>query len=193
MALEQILSVSGKPGLYRLVGQMKNGIIVEGLEDKKRFPVHGSAKVSALEEISIYTHEDEVPLGDVFKKIYENEDGKQALDHKSDKGEIETYFKSILPDYDPERVYVSDMAKVMKWYNLLIEHDAYDPAEEEESAEGEETGDGDEKAPKKDASKAKAAPANKPSAQSTPKASSRAKTSGAQSAPRKAGGASRGK
>jgi hypothetical protein len=80
MALEEILSVSGKPGLYRLVGQMKNGIIVEGIADGKRFPVHGSAKVSALEEISIYTDEEEVPLKDIFKNIFEKQGGKAGPD-----------------------------------------------------------------------------------------------------------------
>lgn len=201
MALEQILSVAGKPGLYRLVGQMKNGIIVEALEDSKRFPVHGSSKVSALEEISIYTHEEEVPLGDVFKKIHEKEGGKQALSHKSDAKEVKAYFESILPEYDPDRVYVSDMVKVVKWYNLLMEHNAYDPSEEEaEEANEEGTTEENKKeaADDKSADKpaAKKAPAKKKAAakpKSTPKASAQSKASGAKSTPRKAGGASRGK
>ena len=186
MALEQILSVSGKPGLYRLVGQMKNGIIVEGVADGKRFPVHGSAKVSALDEISIYTAEEEVPLNDVFKAIFEKEGGKNCLDHKSDNKEIEAYFEGILPNYDPERVYVSDMVKVLKWYNTLIEHKAYDPAAvEEKEAESNESGEDKPKKvkPKKAAKKAAPKPA--------PKAAQKAKSSGA-SAPRKAGGSQRG-
>ncbi|MCO4806984.1 MAG: DUF5606 domain-containing protein [Flavobacteriales bacterium] len=184
MALDKILSVSGKSGLYRLVGQMKNGIIVEGISDGKRFPVHGSAKVSALEEISIYTNEEQVPLNDVFKTIFEKQGGKVAPDHKSDNKEMKAYFETVLPDYDPDRVYVSDMAKVLKWYNALIENNAYDPADET-VAEGEEKTE--EPEAKKVAKKAKAKKAPK----SAPKSAARTKTAGA-SAPRKAGGTQRG-
>lgn len=187
MALEQILSVSGKPGLYRLVGQMKNGIIVEGISDGKRFPVHGSAKVSALEEISIYTSEEEVPLNDVFKTIFEKEGGKSCVDHKSDQAEVKKYFESILPNYDKERVYISDMIKVVKWYNTLIEHKAYDPATVEETEAAETAAAGEEK-PKKTA--AKKAP-KKAAPKSAPKAAAKTKSVGA-SSPRKAGGAQRG-
>lgn len=192
MALEQILSVSGKPGLYRLVGQMKNGIIVEGIADGKRFPVHGSAKVSALEEISIYTDEEEVPLKDIFKSIYEKQGGKVGPDHKGDQKEVKTFFESILPNYDKDKVYISDMAKVVKWYNILIEHNAYSPEEaaaeevvEEEVAESTET---KEAKPKK--AKAKKAAA-KPAAKKTAPKAAKAKSSGA-SAPRKTGGSQRG-
>lgn len=135
MALKTILSVSGKPGLYRLVGQMKAGIIVESIEDGKRFPVHGSSKVSALEEISIYTEDEEVPLKEVFKTMYELSEGKQALSHKEDNAKIKAFFEKVLPNYDRDRVYVSDMGKVIKWYNSLIEHDAYDPNAEDAAAE----------------------------------------------------------
>ena len=138
MAFETILSVAGKPGLYRLVGQMKAGIIVESIEDGKRFPIHGSSKVSALEEISIYTETEEVPLKEVFKTIYEKTDGKQALSHKEDNAKIKAFFEEILPEYDKDRVYVSDMGKVIKWFNLLMEHDAFDPNETTEDAESEE-------------------------------------------------------
>jgi hypothetical protein len=130
MALETILSVAGKPGLYRLVGQMKAGIIVESIEDGKRFPVHGSSKVSALEEISIYTEEAEVPLKEVFKTMFELSEGKQAISHKEDNAKIKAFFELVLPDYDRDRVYVSDMGKVIKWYNSLIEHADYKPEEE---------------------------------------------------------------
>lgn len=154
MALETILSVAGKPGLYRLVGQMKAGIIVESIEDGKRFPVHGSSKVSALEEISIYTDEAEVPLKEVFKTMYEMSEGKQAISHKEDNAKIKAFFEKVLPDYDRDRVYVSDMGKVIKWYNSLIEHADYKPeedkAEEETAAEAEEVQEAEvvEEAPK---------------------------------------------
>ncbi|MDB0002238.1 DUF5606 domain-containing protein [Salibacteraceae bacterium] len=193
MALEQILSVSGKSGLYKLVGQMKNGIIVESIGDGKRFPVHGSAKVSALEEISIYTETEEVPLKDIFKKVYEKEKGKQAISHKEDSKKVKAYFESILPDYDKDRVYESDMAKAIRWYNLLIEFDAYDPNEVEESEDVEEvkTEDADSKSdgakakPKKAPSKKKS---DTPKAKAAPKRSASTKVS----TPRKSGGTQRG-
>ncbi|MDP4685890.1 MAG: DUF5606 domain-containing protein [Salibacteraceae bacterium] len=161
MALETILSVSGKPGLYRLVGQMKAGIIVESIEDGKRFPVHGSSKVSALEEISIYTEDEEVPLKEVFKKMYELSEGKQALSHKEDNANIKAFFEKVLPNYDRDRVYVSDMGKVIKWYNSLIEHDAYDP-NAEAAAAAEET-----KEEVQEAEVVEEAPAKKPAAKKT--------------------------
>lgn len=194
MALEQILSVSGKSGLYKLVGQMKNGIIVESIEDGKRFPVHGSAKVSALEEISIYTDTEEVPLKDVFKKIYDKEKGKQGISHKEDSKKVQAYFASILPDYDKERVYASDMTKVIRWYNLLIEFNAYDPNEVDEAAEAAEKEKAEEVETKKDGTKApakKAAAKKKadaPKAKAAPKKAPTTKVS----TPRKAGGTQRG-
>lgn len=206
MSLEKILSVSGKSGLYRLVGQMKNGIIVEAIADGKRFPVHGSSKVSALEEISIYTHEEEVPLRQVFKSIFEKEGGKPGPDHK-DNAEVKKYFATILPNYDSDRVYVSDMVKVLKWYNLLVENKAYDPADDvEEVAEKEETkGKGKSKSKAKDEAEetteakpkkaaAKKSTAKKPASGLATKAAPKGKAAGGGkvATPRKAGGTQRG-
>lgn len=192
MSLEKILSVAGKAGLFRLVGQMKNGIIVESIEDGKRFPVHGSSKVSALNEISIYTMEEEIPLKEIFKKIYEKQKSKLAPDHKSDAKTIKAFFESVLPDYDPQRVYASDMVKVLKWYNLLVEKDGYDPTKEElkeqEVEATEEKSEVSEAKPKKAAKKSAA----KPKSAATPKAVGKAKTGSAVSTPRKSGGTSRG-
>jgi len=190
MALEQILSISGKSGLFRLVGQMKNGIIVESIVDGKRFPVHGAAKVSALEEISIYTDTEEVALKDVFKAIYDKEGGKQALSHKEDEAKIKAYFEGILTNYDRERVYPSDMAKVIRWYNLLIEHDAFDP-NAEEAAEEAETQEAESK--EKKAATKKTAPKKSTAAQSKAGKAAPKKSGGSSvKAPRKAGGAQRG-
>jgi hypothetical protein len=191
MALEEILSVSGKPGLYRLVGQMKNGIIVEGIADGKRFPVHGSAKVSALEEISIYTDEEEVPLKDIFKNIFEKQGGKAGPDHKGDQKEVKKFFETILPNYDKERVYISDMAKVVKWYNILIENNAYDPKEAEEEKKEAETEESESKEAKPKKSTAKKAAAKPATKKAAPKAAAKAKSAGG-AAPRKAGGSQRG-
>jgi hypothetical protein len=197
MSLEKILSVSGKSGLYRLVGQMKNGIIVEAIADGKRFPVHGASKVSALEEISIYTHEEEVPLKDVFKNIFDKEGGKQGPDHKDDNESVKKYFATILPDYDPDRVYVSDMVKVLKWYNLLVEYKAYNPADEVEEkidkkaeSKSKDVDSGEKKSKKAPSKKASA---KKPAAAAT-KAAPKGKVAGGGkiATPRKAGGTQRG-
>ena len=178
MAFEKILSVSGKSGLFMLVGQMKNGIIVEGIADGKRFPIHGSSKVSALEEISIYTATEEVPLREVFTKMFEKEGGKQAMDSKAGDAEVKAYFESVLPDYDKDRVYTSYMVKIVRWYNLLIEHNAFDPKEIEE-AEADATEGKEEKAAKSSDTKKAPKAAKKTASKSASKASSKSKASGA--------------
>ncbi len=119
MELKGILAISGKPGLYKMLSQSKNSIIVEGLDDKKRFPVYAAHQISALEEISIYTETDDVALADVFKGLYEAVNGEAAISHKSSRNELEALFAKALPDYDRDRVYVSDIKKVIQWYNIL--------------------------------------------------------------------------
>jgi hypothetical protein len=119
MNLKEILAIAGYPGLFKYVSQAKNGIIVESLLDKKRMPAYSSAKVSALEDIAIFTQDAEVPLGDIFSKIYEKESGGLAPDAKSSTEILTAYFEKILPDYDKKRVYPSDIKKVIAWYNIL--------------------------------------------------------------------------
>lgn len=135
MKLKDILAIGGKPGLYRFIAQAKSGIIVESLTDKKRIPAYASDKVSALEDIAIFTEEDEVSLNDVFRKIFEKENGGKAIAPKSPAGELKDYFEEILPEYDRERVYVSDIKKVLTWYNQLHELGMLEFEEEEEKKE----------------------------------------------------------
>lgn len=136
MELSKILSVSGRPGLYKMLSQTKNGFIVESLQDGKRFPVFSHIRVSSLEEISIYsTSEEDIPLKDIFRKMYEHLDGKEAIDSKSSDKEIIAFFEEIVPEYDKEQVYLSDMKKVLSWYNQLLEKDMLDFSEEEEEEE----------------------------------------------------------
>lgn len=120
MKLSGIISISGKPGLSKIITQSKNGIIVESLVDGKKFPVQGDQRVSSLDDISIYTNEEDMLLGDVFEKILKKENGKEAISHKSSADEIKNYIKEILPNYDEERVYNSDLKKIVQWYNLLL-------------------------------------------------------------------------
>lgn len=133
--LKGILSISGQSGLYKLVAESKNNIIVESLDTQKRIPVYSTAKVSALEDIAIYTETSDVPLKDIFKSISDKEEGGNALSHKSSGNELKAYFEEVVPEYDQDRVYVSDIKKVVLWYNTLLEKDMLDFTEIEEEGE----------------------------------------------------------
>lgn len=139
MDLTEIMSISGKPGLYKMVTHTKTGMLVESMDDQKRFPVFTHEKVSSLEEISIFTETDDIPLKEVFKKIYDLLKGEKAISHKSSGEELKDFFDDVIPDYDKERVYVSDIKKVIQWYNILHEKDLLDFTEEEEKEAGGET------------------------------------------------------
>lgn len=119
MNLKDFLAIGGYPGLFKFVSQAKNGIIVESLLDKKRMPAYASAKVSALDDIAIFTETEEVPLSDIFTKIFEKEKGGEAPSAKSSPDILLAYFEKILPDFDRSRVYASDIKKVISWYNIL--------------------------------------------------------------------------
>ncbi|OQD42399.1 hypothetical protein BUL40_11590 [Croceivirga radicis] len=140
MALEKILSIGGKPGLYKLITQTRSGFVGESLIDGKRITVGFRNNVSVLSEIAIYTLEEEVPLREVFQKIKDKENGgKTAVHHKDEKIKLEEYFFEILPNYDEDRVYASDIKKIIQWYNLLHDNGIteFAPAIEEESSEEE--------------------------------------------------------
>ncbi|MGA8852539.1 MAG: DUF5606 domain-containing protein [Christiangramia sp.] len=144
MGLDKILAISGKPGLYELTAQTRGGFVAKSMLDGKKIAVNMRHNVSILSEIAIYTYTEEIPLGEVFQKIKEKEDGKKAIDHKSSKKELENYFSEILPDYDEDRVYASDMKKLFQWYNILIENDFTDFSKEEKSAKVEGNKDEEE-------------------------------------------------
>lgn len=136
--LKTVLSISGRPGLYKLVSQGKNMLIVEAIGTGKRMPAYAHDKIISLGDIAIYTMEEDIPLADVFESIKEKNEGK-AVDVKAMKGdkEIREYFATVLPDFDDERVYTNDIKKVFSWYNILVEAGMTDfkPAETEEAAE----------------------------------------------------------
>ncbi len=119
MILKDILAISGEPGLFKFIAQGKNAIIVEHLETKKRSSSYGSAKVSSLEDIAIFTEKEDMPLGKVFDLIHEKENGGLAIDSKVDTGKLKVWFEGILPEYSKDKVYTSDMKKVAHWYNIL--------------------------------------------------------------------------
>ncbi len=121
MKLEKVIAISGKPGLYEIISQSKSGVIVESLSEKKRFPVNSLHNISTLNDIAIYTYEEEIPLKRVFLSLFEKEAGGKSLDPKSSKNELLTYFGEVLPGFDEERVYASNIKKVLSWYNALID------------------------------------------------------------------------
>jgi hypothetical protein len=119
MVLKDILAISGEPGLFKFIAQGKNAIIVEHLETKKRSSAFASAKVSSLEDIAIFTENEDVPLSKVFDLIHEKENGGLAVDSKVDNNKLKIWFEGILPEYSKDKVYLSDIKKVAQWYNTL--------------------------------------------------------------------------
>ena len=119
--LKKILSISGKSGLYRLISYGNNIIVVEGLTDKKRIPAYSNYKIISLGDIAMYTDSEEVPLGQVFKNVYDKEEGK-AIDASLYKTEaqLREFFSQVLPNYDEDRVYATDIKRVISWYNILV-------------------------------------------------------------------------
>ena len=114
----RIISISGKPGLFKLLTTTKSGIIAESLIDNKRI-MAPFTNISALDEIAVYTYEDEVPLWQVFQKIADKENYEKSIDHKSSKKDLTAYFDEVLPGYDEDRFYPSHMKKIVQWYNIM--------------------------------------------------------------------------
>ena len=133
MTLEKIISVGGKPGLYEVLTQTRTGVLAASLIDGKSITVSARENVSLLSEIAIYTLTEEMPLGEVFQKIFDHLSGASALSHKSSKDELEAFFFDVLPEYDEDRVYASDIKKVVQWYNLLIGKGVTDFSTQDES------------------------------------------------------------
>ncbi len=142
MDLNKILSIAGKSGLYKVVSQAKSAVIVESIGDNKRFPAFSHEKMSSLEEISVFTTGEDLPLKDVFKAFHQKLDGKPGIDPKAENKELMKFFLEMVPEFDSERVYASDIRKMVSWYNMLLEKDLLDfnePGEdkpEEKAAEG---------------------------------------------------------
>ena len=138
MALDKILAISGKPGLYELITQTRGGFIAKSLLDNRKISVGIQQNVSILSEIAIYTLTEEVPLRAVLAKIKTKENGEQtSISHKESKDKLEEYFFEVLPDYDEDRVYASDIKKVVQWYNMLQKNDLLDLEDPKKSDEEE--------------------------------------------------------
>ncbi len=173
MDLTKVMAISGKSGLFKIISQSRASIIVESFADGKKMPVFAHHRSSVLEDISMFTYTEDIPLKNVIWSIYQKEEGKPvSIDLKSDNETLKAYFEEVLPDFDQDRVYASDIKKVLAWYNQLLEQDMIsEPVEEEEEKPEEETqkeekeAAAEEKAPeeKKEAKEKKPA-AKKPAA-----------------------------
>ena len=119
MSIQKILAISGKPGLYELKIQTRTGFVAESLLDGKKITVGMRANVSLLSEIAVYTYSEEVRLAEVFKAIATKENDGMAMSHKEDDAKLKSYFREILPEFDEDRVYTSDIKKILNWYNIL--------------------------------------------------------------------------
>jgi hypothetical protein len=195
MNLTGIIAISGRAGLYKVVAQGKNNLIVESLEDKKRFPAYASDRISALEDISIYAYDEDVALKVIFDSIYSKENAGMAPSHKEDKKVLENYLLEILPNYDQERVYISDIKKLFQWYNLLHKAGELNKAEDVKEAATETVETTEKEATvetKEKKAPAKKAPAKKATEKpATPKVT--AKSAGTKKVAAPKSGTSRGK
>ncbi|MFD2516817.1 DUF5606 family protein [Salinimicrobium flavum] len=144
MKLDKVMSISGKPGLYELKTQTRGGFVAESMLDGKKITVNLRHNVSLLSEIAIYTYTEEVPLREVFQKIQEKENGEEAISHKESKNKLEEYFSDVLPDYDEDRVYTSDIKKIIQWYNLLVSKGVTDFTKPEDEKKDEKESDEEE-------------------------------------------------
>jgi hypothetical protein len=139
MGLTKTIAIAGKPGLFNIISQSKGGFIVASLGENKKFPITNTHNISVLNDIAIYTYAEEVPLREVFLNIHKKEDGKASINHKESNKTLLAYFSEVLPDYDEERVYPSNIKKVIQWYNLLIaakfDFSSIESEEEQETAE----------------------------------------------------------
>lgn len=133
MDLTKILSIAGRSGLFKVISQTKNALIVESLSDQKRFPVFSHERMSTLEEISIFTTGEDKPLKEILKAFHDKLGQDPAPDPKSDPKALNAFFGETVPDYDKDRVYFSDIKKISGWYNQLLEHNLLDFSEEEKS------------------------------------------------------------
>jgi len=185
MQLEKIISISGKPGLFKLISQLKNGFIIEDVVSKKKVSIGNTSQVSLLDNIAMFTFDKEVPLFEVFENVAKNNDYKETISHKSTDAELRAFMTESLPDYDTERVYVSDIKKLAQWYNILnkagyITPDSFVKAEvpaeektEDRSAELTDKKATKKAAPKTDKAAAPKAKASTSSAKNAPKSTHR--------------------
>ena len=153
MELKDFISVAGKSGLHTIVGKSKNNVIVESLKDKKRFPIFNTNKISALSDISIYTYDEEILLSELFDRIQKKYKKEAAISHLESADELKKVFEELVPNYDKEQVYNSDIKKVFQWYNILHDTDnlVSEKSKEEEKKESSKKANKQKEGSKKEA------------------------------------------
>ena len=170
MQLSGIIAISGRPGLFKVIAQGKNSVIVESMIDKKRFPAYATERISTLDDISVFTYEEDVKLTDIFAKMLELYP-TEAPSHKADMKELEAALAQFLPNWDQDRVYPSDVRKLFQWYNLLLKAGSFETAAAKEATAAKEVKAlKAETAKKKAPSAAPSAKAAKPAAPKKPTA-----------------------
>ena len=155
MELKDFISVAGKSGLHTIIGKSKNNVIVESLKDKKRFPIFNTNKISALSDISIYTYDEEILLSELFDRIQKKYKKEAAISHLESADELKKVFEELVPNYDKEQVYNSDIKKVFQWYNILHDTDnlVSEKSKEEEKKESNKKANKQKEGSKKEANK----------------------------------------
>ena len=167
MKISDVLAISGKPGLFKILASSSKNLVVESMLDGKRSSIPGSLRVSSLSDITMYTINEDVPLREIIKSMYDKNKGKAAISHNASPQEVKDFVDSVVDDLDHDRVYASDLRKLVQWYNLLISQKALPFEEEEEKEDGKSD---DKKAPskKKPTAKNKQAASKKPLAKKAP-------------------------
>ncbi|NQX81071.1 MAG: DUF5606 domain-containing protein [Flavobacteriaceae bacterium] len=122
MGLSKIIAISGKPGLFAIVSQSAKGIIVESLIDNKKISITNTQNVSVLNDIAMYTYSEEVPLREIFLNIFKKEEGKETINHKESNKVLLEFLETVLPEFDKDRVYASNVKKLVSWYNMLVSY-----------------------------------------------------------------------
>ena len=147
MGLSKIIAISGKPGLFEIVSQSSKGIIVVSLIDKKKTSITNTQNVSVLNDIAMYTYSEEIPLREIFLNIFEKEEGKETITKKESNKVLLEFLETVLPDFDKDRVYASNVKKLVSWYNMLVRHnfDFETLKEKEQESEEEKTEESTEK------------------------------------------------
>ena len=132
MNIDGIIAISGRPGLFKVVSQAASRIIIEDVETGKRKPAFGTSKVISLADITIFGHEEDLNLAEVFQKIYDKEEGKESKSHKTESAELRDYFETVWEEYNDQEVKDHDIKKIFQWYNLLAKHNLLNVGSEEE-------------------------------------------------------------
>lgn len=159
MIIQEIIAIAGKPGLFRILTTGRNSLVVESMTDGKRMSIAATSRVSSLGDITMYTTDEDIHLRDVLHRIHEHTGGKEGVSHKASPGEIRAFVDAILPELDHERVYNSDLKKLVQWYNMLAKFNAFPLESQHEIEEAEEAA-----AQVKTEEEVKKAPAKKPAA-----------------------------